>query len=163
MVVTVATHLWPCACGQEESRDECVRTSPVCQRGTVSLDQEFRRVVEDAVRRVVREELARTREPTGAGDAFLSVADAGRLAAVAPCTIRAWLDAGKLRQYQAGRVFRVRRSELLALLEAGPSGDASVSPEALADRDHARAQRRAAGKARPAPGERPADEDNQAA
>jgi excisionase family DNA binding protein len=109
----------------------------------VSLHDELRVLVEDAVRKVVREELSQAHRAPGPDDPFLSVADAAALVSVTPGTIRAWVKAGKLARYGAGRVLRVRRSELLSLLlgaASSSSGD-DLSPEALADRDHARERR----------------------
>lgn len=112
----------------------------------MSLQDELRTLVEDVVRKVVREELTQARQrPAEGTDPYLAVASAAELADVAPGTIRAWMKAGKLGRYRAGGRLRVRRSELLALLAgdcASSPGNQSLSPEALADRDHAKARRR---------------------
>jgi excisionase family DNA binding protein len=119
----------------------------------MSLHEELRTLVEDAVRKVVREELSRAREPAAPDDDFLSVSEAARLAAVAKGTIRAWMGSGKLTRYRAGdRVLRVRRSELLQFLaragQGGSHAENLMSPEALADRDHAKERRVRGGRKR---------------
>jgi excisionase family DNA binding protein len=113
--------------------------------------------VTKAVRKVIREERSIARHPAADDDVFLSIAEAARLASVAAGTIRAWVNASKLRRYGAGaRVLRVRRSELLEFLERegreGDKDEASLSPEALADRDHARYRQRMGGRKRRPPG-----------
>lgn len=95
-------------------------------------ERALRAVIADVVRRVLREE----RAPPPAGAEYLSVADAARVAAVTPQTIRAWMTAGRLRRYRAGRELRVRRTELDELLAAAPAGDDELlSPELAAVRD----------------------------
>jgi excisionase family DNA binding protein len=110
----------------------------------VTLLDEFRSFVEDAVRKVVREEISRGREPAATDDVLLSVSAAARLAGVAPGTIRMWMASGKLRRYRAGRVLRARRSELMDLLARDGQDDhqEDLSPESLADRHHEGARRR---------------------
>ena len=85
-------------------------------------------VITEAVRQVVREELSRAPGRTG----YLSVQDAAAIAGVIPGTIRSWINAGRLRRYQAGRHVRVKRSELDALLGAPSSVERVASPEELA-------------------------------
>ena len=86
----------------------------------------LRELIEDATRRVVREELSR--EP--GRDRYLPVAEAAEVAGVAPDTIRAWIGQGRLRRYNAGREIRVRRSELDVFL-ASPAEDAKSSGHEL--------------------------------
>lgn len=94
----------------------------------------LRELVENATRRVVREELSRA----PGRDRYLPVAEAAQIAGVAPDTIRSWIGQGRLRRYNAGREIRVRRSELDALL-ASPTETAGTAgreptPEEEADR-----------------------------
>jgi len=95
----------------------------------------------DELRAIVRDELGRFgKQLHGAGRQLrpggnlMSTTDAARFAGVAPGTIRAWVDAGKLGRYQAGRVLRVSQTELEALL-AGETENAATSrtPEQEAD------------------------------
>ena len=114
------------------------------------LDEDrLRELMENAVRKVLREERSRTRAPSAADDVFLSIGEAARLASVAAGTLRAWISSGKLRRYSGGRVLRIRRSELLEFLERGGQervrSPSDLSPEELADRDHARERRRGPG------------------
>jgi hypothetical protein len=112
----------------------------------VSLFDEgaFRTLIAEEVRRAVREELER--KPRSTEElAMVSVAEAARLASVAPQTIRTWGRARRLTLYPAGRVLRVRIADLEALLLAERPPDrqsADPSPEELADRDFARRRRR---------------------
>jgi len=70
-------------------------------------------------------------------DEYLSTNAAGKLAQVAPGTVRRWIREGRLIGLRAGRVVRVRRSELEQLLRDGARSrvDGDESPEALALRD----------------------------
>jgi excisionase family DNA binding protein len=94
----------------------------------------LRALIEEVVRTVVREELRAVAPRPGQPDEFLSVVAAARLVGVAPTTVRTWVSQGRLQRYQAGRVLRVRRSELEVLLASAPADDASrdISAEARA-------------------------------
>jgi len=90
----------------------------------------LREIIRDELRSVIRQELGQ--KPAAAGD-YVSAAEAAQIAAVSPQTIRAWIRQGKLKQFNAGRVIRVRRLELGALM-ASPAGtpvspDRELSPE----------------------------------
>jgi excisionase family DNA binding protein len=65
------------------------------------------------------------------------VATAARAASVSPATIRKWISEGRLPRHAAGRVWRVRRSDLEKLLGT-PTEIArpTETPEVLALRDH---------------------------
>lgn len=92
----------------------------------------LREIIRDEIRTVIRQELGR--KPAAAGD-YVSVSEAAQIASVQAQTIRAWVRSGKLTEYKAGRVLRVRRSELEAFLAKGVTpDDADASPEQLADR-----------------------------
>ena len=65
--------------------------------------------------------------------ALVSTTEAARIASVTPTTVRRWLAAGRLTPRRAGRVIRVDRAELAALLEAGPvPRRPQLTPEELA-------------------------------
>lgn len=66
--------------------------------------------LEDEIRRIVRDELAR-REPVNDSE-YLSVAEAAALARVAPGTIRRWVRHGELTRHEAGARVLVKRDEL---------------------------------------------------
>jgi len=86
--------------------------------------------IDDIIRALLREELrplqeqialltaaaARAHRPTG--DDLASVKEAARIASVSVGTVRAWIRASKLRRHGSGRLLRVRRADLLALLSA---------------------------------------------
>ena len=90
----------------------------------------MRRIMREAVRDVVREELSllarrNAGHSPGADESYLSVTKAARLADVAPGTVRAWIRAGRLTAKRAGRVLRVSRAELDLFMRGeatGPNG-----------------------------------------
>jgi excisionase family DNA binding protein len=96
-------------------------------------EAELREIIRDEIRATIRQELGK--KPAAAGE-FVSVADAARIASVSAQAIRVWVRAGRLTAYRAGRVLRVKRSELEEFLAVGPTRGtpADVSPEDLADR-----------------------------
>jgi excisionase family DNA binding protein len=95
-------------------------------------EAELRDIIRDELRAVIRQELGK--KPAAAGD-YVSVTDAAKIASVQGQTIRSWIRSGRLAGYKAGRVARVRRSDLEAFLAAGPAanGGTDLSPEQLAD------------------------------
>lgn len=109
----------------------------------MTLEEQLGKLLEDVVRRVVREELgARHGE-----DRYLSTAHAAELLDVEPETIAEWVRQGKLTRYQAGRGLRVSLLELRAFVKTAPPAPAEdprrLSPEALARRDADRRRRAA--------------------
>jgi excisionase family DNA binding protein len=91
----------------------------------------LRTFIVEAVRDALR--AAGIREPSGA---YLTVVDAAGFASVTPQTIRAWINAGKLTRYRAGRALRVHRDELERLLcDAAAADEAELDPEVRALRD----------------------------
>ena len=107
--------------------------------GTVTLDEVVRDLLRVEIRAVVREELALVRGP-GVADAqteFLTVKAAAKMTSVAVNTMRAWLREGGLKAYGAGRVLRIRRSELFEFL-ARPSAPAEMKIDEQAKRILAR-------------------------
>lgn len=71
-------------------------------------------------------------QPSQADMEYLPTAAAAKLASVSTKTIRTWIQQRRLTPYRAGRLLRVRRDELLALLRT----DAAMpqAPDAVADR-----------------------------
>jgi excisionase family DNA binding protein len=102
-------------------------------------EAELRDLIRGEIRTAIRDELGKA--PLATGE-FVSVAEAGRIAAVSPQAIRGWIRAGRLPGYNAGRVLRVRRAELEAfLVGAAPTAEQpEASPEELADRHFRRRQ-----------------------
>jgi len=99
------------------------------------LAEAFRPLISE----VVREELAK--QQPAAPDVLLSTRAAAAVAGVAPGTIRRWIDEGRLTGHHAGRVLRIRRTELEQMLAAAPRRSrrrvaaAHMTPEELARRD----------------------------
>ena len=89
-------------------------------------ETKLRALVRDEVRCVIREELASNTSE------FLSVADAARAASVSPQTIRKWMSEGKLPRHAAGRVLRIRRTDLEKCLTTRAPSPSTESPEELA-------------------------------
>lgn len=87
------------------------------------------------VRAIAREEVARALAETCEGEEYLSTIAAGTLAGVAPGTIRRWVRDGRLAEHRAGRVVRVLRRELVALLGGARRSTYELSPERRAQRD----------------------------
>jgi excisionase family DNA binding protein len=81
---------------------------------------------------VVRAELGKTTEV----DEYLSTFAAAAFAKVAPGTIRRWVKNGKLRDHRAGRLMRIRRSDLERLLREGMPRNDSLTPEQIARRKY---------------------------
>lgn len=94
------------------------------------IEQALAKLLEEVVRRVVREELAARND----GDQYLSTESAARLVDVEPETIRDWIAEGLLTRYHAGRRVRVKRSELEQLLAKGRESEERKTPEDLAAR-----------------------------
>jgi excisionase family DNA binding protein len=97
----------------------------------ITLDVTLRTMIVE----IVREEMARVSASTPPRDEYLSPRVAGAVAQVAPGTVRRWVREGKLAGHHAGRVLRVRRADLEALLRRPRVISADhVEPEALARR-----------------------------
>lgn len=103
------------------------------------LDDLLRALVEDVVRRVVREELAHavTAPPRDHERDYISVRDAARLVGVSANTVRSWFADG-LPQCRRGRVVRILRADLdrfLATKSAEPTDPNDYAAEILARRE----------------------------
>lgn len=94
----------------------------------------FAESLRDLVRDVVREELARALTERDAPAEYLTVAQAATVARVARGTIRRWVREGRIAEYRAGRVVRVRRDELDRLMR-GQRRANGLTPEQQADLD----------------------------
>jgi excisionase family DNA binding protein len=90
----------------------------------------FRAMVAEEVRRVLREEMQRQPDR----EEYLPVAEAARIAAVVPDTIRTWIRQGRLTERWAGRELRVIRSELDRLLATPATAGGDPTPEEEARR-----------------------------
>ncbi|MCA9679733.1 MAG: helix-turn-helix domain-containing protein [Myxococcales bacterium] len=88
----------------------------------------LRGVVRDELRAALNDQRGAPLRQLAAGDAYLSITKAARLADVAPGTIRTWIRRGRLPAKRAGRVFRIGRADLEAFLTrcAGREPDATV-------------------------------------
>ena len=121
----------------EQKRTGDVRMLPSAREGT-GASSDLASTLRSVVREVVREEMAALAETRPEPDAYLSTAAAASIAGVAEGTIRRWVREGWIPGHRAGRVLRVRTSDLQRLLESGarsPKRDARCSPEELARRD----------------------------
>ena len=63
---------------------------------------------------------------------YLTVAQAAELASVTAATVRSWIREGHLTEHRAGRLLRVDRAELIALMATGASASERVDIEARA-------------------------------
>jgi excisionase family DNA binding protein len=103
-----------------------------------SLDAAFRillrEIVHDEVRAALHDERRAVHE-SGTSDECLSVKEAAVFAHVNPGTIRRWVDARELHALRAGRVYRIRRSDLDAFLQDGPPrAKAGLTPQQAAEK-----------------------------
>lgn len=89
--------------------------------------------LEDMIRAIVREELARVRPDIEPDDDLLSTAQAAAFAKVHEKTIRRWVADGRLQAQHAGRLLRFRRADLEAALAGN---DNKLTPEQLAARKY---------------------------
>ncbi len=126
--------------------------------GIVDTEGRLPEFLSEEVRKVMREQI----RPQAEVDAYMPVAQAARMAAVTPDTIRAWIRQGRLREHSAGRELRVRRSDLERLLAEPRRLENEPAPEELARRYLAEARtaegvrkrhREVRGEARGKPGE----------
>lgn len=122
--------------------DASRRTRDLVARGAVvqltSKTSGFDETVRAFVREVVREELAGRAATSDDRDRYLATAAAAELAGVAEGTIRRWVREGRVPGHRAGRVLRVRSSDVHRLLSSGgraPRTHAALSPEELARRN----------------------------
>lgn len=83
--------------------------------------------IRDAIREIVREELAKLQAPS-----LMTTAEAATFARITPETLREWIATGRLPAVRAGRSYRIQRSDLETAL-AQPRR-LSVVPESAARR-----------------------------
>jgi excisionase family DNA binding protein len=102
--------------------------------GLIDLD-----ALRDLVREVVRDELAGLKKPDAHA---LTVAEAAELARVTPGCVRRWIRTRRLRANGAGKLLRVERADLDALLRGAGAG---IDDDRAADEIAARVLRRRAG------------------
>lgn len=99
----------------------------------VTLDEFFRTLLRDELRPLqdridaIAGALAAS---TPDGDALVPVKVAARIANVSQGTVRNWLRDGRLRRFGTGRLLRVRRSDVFALLR---NENAVAAPESAED------------------------------
>jgi excisionase family DNA binding protein len=99
--------------------------------GPITIDATLRTMIVQ----IVRDEMARAAASAAPRDEYLSPRAAGAVAQVAAGTVRRWVREGKLAGHHAGRVLRVRRADLEALLRRPRAISVDhVEPEALARR-----------------------------
>jgi excisionase family DNA binding protein len=86
-----------------------------------------------SVREEVRAAFAEAR-PANGGDreAYVSPKRAAELTGMAEWTIRDWIRTGRLKAYKAGRMWRIKREDLDAMLARGGVERSDVKEEARA-------------------------------
>lgn len=92
----------------------------------MSLDTEFRVLLLDVVREVVREELGP--RPTALQAELLTYEQAKQRFSVSPRTLSRWVSAGRLRAFGKGRLRRVRAEDVRACLEQDKAPAAAPAP-----------------------------------
>lgn len=99
---------------------------------TMTIEGGLRDLIADVVREEVKRALADVMRP----DEYLSTRRAAAFAEVAPGTVRRWIREGRLVGHKAGRVVRVKRSDLEDMLKVGSRPHANdATPEEMARRD----------------------------
>ena len=104
-------------------------------------------LVSDAVRAVVREELAGLKDelaalhPEAPVNKLMTVAEAAEYAGVKEATIRDWINRGKLSAVKAGQQWRMKPVDLDAAMQAGTQDD-GPDLDAMADNIIALASKR---------------------
>lgn len=91
-------------------------------------------LIEARVRKVLEERAAREVPP---GPEYLTIAEAAALVSKSPSTIGEWFRDKKLARYGRGRSVRVKRAELLAVMEAErerTDGKTAAEVKAIAQR-----------------------------
>ena len=104
---------------------------------TGQLEIALRELLRDVVRDELRIALAEGRprqaaNPSSGSEPYLSITNAAQLADLAPNTIRTWIRDGRLPAHRAGRVLRVRRSDLEKFLAPEPAKHKKVDIAARA-------------------------------
>lgn len=97
----------------------------------VSIENQLADIIESAVRRAVREELTKKASRKAIDETehgFMSVNAAADFAACSKSTIRRWIAVGDLPAYRHDGIVRVKRAELVALLQP----DTRESDDAIA-------------------------------
>lgn len=64
---------------------------------------------------------------------FLTIAEAANFVRVSVTTVRSWCHSGRLRRYGEGRIWRIRKDELLSFMAGGPSESQSSSAATITD------------------------------
>lgn len=99
----------------------------------MSFEETLRAIIREELKSVLRSDLlarlAEHRCTTQEEDGYLAIQKAADFADVHSDTIRAWIKAGRLRGYRAGRELRVLRSELRRFLETGDSAEQRETAE----------------------------------
>jgi excisionase family DNA binding protein len=91
-----------------------------------TVDQALRELLREAhspLQKQIEALATRLTRDAAETDAVVSVRTAAKLASVSPGTVRNWVRTGQLSRLGAGRLVRIRRSDLLVLLSRGDSTD----------------------------------------
>jgi excisionase family DNA binding protein len=113
-----------------ESRDD--RPTPDTRLGFMEefLFQNIRRIVREEVRSALGDLMQQpSTAPRDGGADYLSVEEAAKVARLHHTTIREWIKDGSLTAFRAGRVYRIRRSDLDERLTAKIAEPVSVQVE----------------------------------
>jgi excisionase family DNA binding protein len=103
----------------------------------LTLEELFRAIVRDELRPfvdMIHGLVERLGRAAAGGEEFLSVSEAATVAHVGKSTIRGWIREGRLRAGRAGRLPRIRRTDLTALITAPVSEARPNDPEVQAAR-----------------------------
>lgn len=92
----------------------------------MTFEEMLRHILREEIRAALRDQFAE--EPLGVtlASGWLTIAQAAAHASVHSATIRAWIKGGELPASKRGRVVRVKRDDLDALLSRAPASPAAV-------------------------------------
>lgn len=113
---------------------------------SVTFEDTIRAIVREAVREELRAHGVGSQPATAPAStgtpAFITTMQAAELASVHVATIRDWIQRGLLRGHRAGRLLRVERSELIAMMSSAKSDSpAPVNLDERAEEILAKARR----------------------
>jgi len=93
-----------------------------------TVDDAIRAAVRDAVASEVQAALARQPHAaaTSSDEGFISINRAAQIADTHPATIRAWIRAGKLHAGRTGRHYKVRKADVIKIIEGSQHADSTI-------------------------------------
>jgi|SRR6185312_59534 len=110
----------------------CAPTPRLRNEAMPTVDDAIRAAVREAVAVEVRQALARAPHPMAppSEEGFISINRAAEIADTHPATIRTWIRAGRLRAGRTGRHYKVRKSDVIKIIEGCQHNEITVDHKA---------------------------------